>query len=159
MIIWVTRTQPQADATAARLRALGHEPIVAPVLEVQPIHTPIDLTGVDALAFTSINAIAAFASLSPARNLPTFTVGDATAAAATAAGFTDVRSAGGDVHALAELIAHAPRPSRVLHPGALELAADLAALLADRGVQARHVPIYRTVETALTGESCFRACR
>ena len=148
--IWVTRTQPQAEATAKRVRDLGHYPVVAPALEIQPIvDALIDLNDIDALAFTSANGVVAFAALSDVRALPVFTVGDATAAAASAAGFTDVRSAKGDVHALADLVVQAPNPNRVLHPGALEPAADLPALLAERGVEARHVAIYRTVETAL----------
>jgi uroporphyrinogen-III synthase len=148
--IWVTRTQPQAEATAQRLRDLGYQAVVAPVLETQPLpDATIDLTGVDALAFTSANGVLAFAALSHARALPVFTVGDATAAVAVEAGFTDVRSAKGDVHALADLIAQAPRPMLVLNPGALEPAADLAALLAERGVEARRLAVYRTGETAL----------
>ncbi|WP_415491802.1 uroporphyrinogen-III synthase, partial [Brevundimonas diminuta] len=39
------------------------------------------------------------------RRHPVFAVGDATAEAARAAGFADVRSAAGDIHALARLIA------------------------------------------------------
>ena len=79
-----------------------------------------------------------------------FAVGDATAEAARAAGFSDVNSAQGDVHALAELVATAPRrPSLVLNPAAAEPAADLVALLAARGVAARSVAVYETREAAL----------
>ena len=78
--IWVTRTQPGANATAARLTAMGHMPIVQPVLKAQPIpNAALDLAGVDALAFTSGHAITAFAALSPERDLPVFTVGEASA--------------------------------------------------------------------------------
>ena len=60
--VWVTRAQPQAEATAARLRAMGLEAVVAPVLETRPIvGARIELTGVDALAFTSAAGVAAFA--------------------------------------------------------------------------------------------------
>jgi uroporphyrinogen-III synthase len=148
--IWVTRTEPQAEATARRLRDLGHDPVVAPVLQTRPIaEAAIDLTGVGALAFTSANGVAAFAALSAVRDLPVFTTGDATAAAAKDSGFRDVRSAGGDVLALADVIAQAPRPAGLLYPGALEPAADLVGLLAQRGVAARAVAVYATVETAL----------
>ena len=149
--IWVTRAQPKADATAARLMALGLTPVVAPVLEILPnTDAIIDLEGVDALAFTSAAGVAAFATLTGERGLVIFTVGDATAGAARAAGFADVRSAGGDVHALADLIAAAtPRPSLVLNPIAAAPAADLPALLAERRVSARAVVVYQNRETVL----------
>ena len=35
--IWITRAQPGADQTAERVRALGHEVLVAPLLEVKAV--------------------------------------------------------------------------------------------------------------------------
>jgi uroporphyrinogen-III synthase len=149
--IWVTRTEPGAEATASRLEAIGLTAVVAPVLEARPIAgVELDLTSIDALAFSSGHAIAAFNDLSDERALPVFTVGAATASRAKAAGFTDVRSADGGATALAELIAAAqPRPKLVLHPGAREPAADLVALLADRSVTVRATAVYETVPTDL----------
>lgn len=149
--IWVTRAQPQAAATAARLRTLGFEAVVAPVLEAAPVTgAVIDLEGVDALAFTSAAGVAAFAVLTGARDAAVFTVGDATARAARGAGFSNVRSARSDVRTLADLIAAVtPRPVLVLNPTAAEPAADLPALLAERGVAARSVVVYATRETVL----------
>ena len=149
--IWVTRTPPQAEATAERLRALGLTPVVAPVIHARAIaDARLDLAGVEALAFTSGAGLAAFAALCPRRDLPAFVVGEATAARAREAGFADVRSAGGDVDALARLIAGArPRPALVLNPTAREPAADLAALLAGQGVAARATSVYETVAADL----------
>lgn len=145
MRVWVTRTRPGADATAERLRALGHDPVVAPVLAVQPIEAAVDLAGADALAFTSRNGVDAFAALAKGgRNLPVFAVGSATAEAARARGFSDVQSADGDVATLAALIATAA-PGAVLHPAARDPAGDLAGLLRERGVKARTVAVYDTV--------------
>ena len=142
--IWVTRTQPQADATAQRLRQMGLEPVVAPVLISRPVAADIDLTGVAALAFTSATAVRAFADAGPRRDLPVFAVGGATAEAARAAGFPHVLASRGDVEALADLIA-AARPLLVLAPAAREPAADLTSLLAAHGVNARSVVVYETV--------------
>jgi uroporphyrinogen-III synthase len=141
--VWVTRTQPQADATARRLREMGLEPVVAPVLVVHAIAADIDLAGVAALAFTSASGVAAFAAATPRRDLAVFAVGGATAEAARAAGFAHVLASKGDVEALADVIA-AARPALVLAPGAREPAADLPALLAARGVKARRVIVYET---------------
>src|SRR5215831_10658881 len=138
--IWITRAQPGADATAERVRALGHEAIVAPLLAVKPLNdVDVDLRGVAALAFTSANGVRAFADLSGERSLRVFAVGAATAQAARAAGFKLVLSADGDVDALAEGIAKRRFELRgaVLHPGAAEPAGDLVGALATHGVPAR----------------------
>jgi uroporphyrinogen-III synthase len=151
MRVWVTRASPGAEATAARLTDLGHQPLAAPVLVARPIAgARLDFRGVGALAFTSANAVAAFAARYPlgARNLPVFAVGETTAAAARDAGFMEVTSADGDVRALAELILAQREAFRggLLHPSAKEPAGDLAATLRADGLEAASTPIYETVE-------------
>ena len=89
--IWITRAQPGADATAERVRALGHDAVVAPLLAVQVLpDVEIDLRGVAALAFTSANGVRAFADANGERGLKVFAVGAATAQAARKAGFKSV---------------------------------------------------------------------
>jgi uroporphyrinogen-III synthase len=145
-LVWVTRAQPGAAATAARLGALDFEPLVLPVLEVRTLPALIDLSDVAALAFTSANGVAAFAAACAQRRLPVFAVGDASAAAARAAGFAEVVSAGGDVAALARLIAAARPGGAVLHPGA----AEPAGALAPEGVEVRALALYETVSAVVT---------
>ncbi|HEY3797218.1 MAG TPA: uroporphyrinogen-III synthase [Caulobacteraceae bacterium] len=149
-LIWITRARPAADATARRVRDLGFEPVVAPLLNIRTIpDAAIDLAGVGALAFTSANGVEAFAALSPGRSIRVFTVGDATAAAARAAAFADVASASGDADALIRLIAaEGPRiRGDVLYPAAAEPARDLIGPLAGQGVSVRQVAVYETVVT------------
>lgn len=146
MRVWITRARPGAEATAARLTALGFTPLIAPLLEVRALPADIDLTGIDALVFTSINAVAAFTALGPALDRPVFTVGDATARAAREAGFVSVRSADGDLTALAGLIRADGRGLTLLHPAAAQPAGDLAALVGD-AAKVRTVTVYETVET------------
>lgn len=145
--IWITRAQPGADVTADRVRALGHDALVAPLLAVRPVEDAvIDLGGVAALAFTSANGVRTFADRSGERSLKVFAVGAATAAAARAVGFRSVLSADGDVDALAEGIAMRRSELRgaVLHPCAAEPAGDLAGALEKHGVEARRVVLYET---------------
>lgn len=145
---WITRAQPGAEATAARVRELGIEPIVAPLLEVRPIAgADLDLAGVSALAFTSANAVAAFAARSPERAFRVFAVGDATAAAARQQRFASVLSAQGDVAALAAALAARRRELSgvILYPAAAEPAQDLAGALAAVGLETRQVALYETV--------------
>jgi uroporphyrinogen-III synthase len=145
--IWITRTQPGAEATAERVRALGHDAVVAPLLAVRRIaDASVDLKGVGAIAFTSANGVRAFAEVCGERELRVFAVGAATAQAARAAGFRTVLSADGDVEALAEGIAARRSQMRgvVLHPGAAEPAGDLAGALEKHGVPARRAVLYET---------------
>jgi uroporphyrinogen-III synthase len=153
--IWITRAQPGADATAERVRALGHEAVVAPLLAVRRVEgVHVDLAGVAALAFTSANGVRAFADLTGERTLKVFAVGAATAQAARAAGFKTVLSADGDVEALAEGIAarRAELRGAVLHPGASEPAGDLVGALERLGVPARQLVLYETAPVALAAE-------
>ncbi|HEY9235827.1 MAG TPA: uroporphyrinogen-III synthase [Phenylobacterium sp.] len=153
--IWITRAQPGADATAARVRERGHEPFVAPLLEVRSLaDAEVDLAGVKALAFTSANGVRAFAGLSAVRDLQVFAVGAATAQAAKVAGFRRILSTDGDVAALAEGIAarRGEIGGLVLHPGAAELAGDLAGALARADVEVRAQALYETVPVALSAE-------
>lgn len=146
--VWITRAEPGASATAERVAALGHAPIVAPLLRIEPVAEPdIDLRGVAALAFTSANGVRAFADREPSRTLKVFAVGAGTAAAAKAAGFRNILSADGDVHALAQRIAarKAELKGVVLHPGAAEPAGDLVGELIDAGIEARGVALYDAV--------------
>lgn len=154
--IWITRAQPGADVTAERVRALGHDPVVAPLLAVRVLpDVAVDLRGVAALAFTSANGVRAFADASGERGLKVFAVGAATAQAARAAGFKSVLSADGDVEALAEGIAVRRGELRgaVLHPGAAEPAGDLAGSLQKHGVEARRLVLYETAPVELDAEA------
>ena len=147
MRLWVTRSQPGAARTAKALADLGHQAVVQPVLEVETLGGAVlDLTNVAAIAFTSGQAVAAFAALSPRRDIPTYVTGQATAADARAAGFAEIVSADGDAGDLATVIL-ASTPGPVIWPCAADPARDLAALLAQRGVSCRAVPLYRTVQS------------
>jgi uroporphyrinogen-III synthase len=145
--IWVTRASPGAEATAARLTALGFAALVDPLLAVRDLSPTIDLTGVGALAFTSVNGVAAFVRIQPDRILPVFAVGERTAQAAREAGFARIASADGDVEALAALIIGQTGrlDGAVLHPSALEPAGDLLSPLSAAGLSARRQAVYETV--------------
>jgi uroporphyrinogen-III synthase len=152
-VVWITRAQPGAAVTADRVRQLGLEPVVEPLLEVRPAaDAPIDLAGVSAIAFTSANAVSVFAGRSPERAIRVFAVGDATAQAARAQRFANVLSAQGDVAALASALATRKRelPGAILYPAAAAPAQDLAGALEAVGLSVRQVTLYETVETQPT---------
>jgi uroporphyrinogen-III synthase len=101
--VLITRPEPGASETAARITAMGMRPIVAPVLDIRTLPTrvpaPIRL---QAILVTSSNAIPALPETH--HELPVLAVGETTAARARAAGFANVASADGDAHALAALV-------------------------------------------------------
>lgn len=107
MRVLVTRPQREAERTANRLAALGHSALSAPMLEI--VATGAALPGLphDAVLATSAQAISLLNEVSARalRNLPLFVVGERTAAAARAMGFTDVRPPAPDARGLAETIA------------------------------------------------------
>jgi uroporphyrinogen-III synthase len=147
--VWITRAEPGASATAARVTAAGLAPLVMPLLETVDLPEAAAALGGDGpLAFTSANGVRAFARLSPRRSGPVYVVGPATAAAAQVAGFADIRSGAGDVEALAaRILADAP-PGEVLHASAREPAGDLAGRLQASGQSARRVAVYAARETS-----------
>ena len=144
--IWITRAQPGADETAGRVRALGHEAVVVPLLTVETLPAELDLAGVGALAFTSANGVRAYGALTAERKIKVFAVGAATAQAARQIGFREVLSANGDVAALAEGIASRRREisGKILSPGAEEPAGDLVGDLTARGIDAERLSVYGT---------------
>jgi len=148
MKVWVTRAEPGAGETAKRLVALGREPLAAPLLVVRSmVDAALDLSDIAALAFTSANAVRAFAAMSDRRDLSVFAVGEATATAARQAGFRQVHAGPSDVAALAAVIVERRDllQGAVLHAGAAEPAGDLAGALRAAGVAVRSVALYQTV--------------
>jgi len=127
----ITRAPPEAGATAQRVRARGGVPVLASLLHIEPRTFDANITGAQALLFSSGNGARAFAQASAARDIIVFAVGDATANAARQAGFADVRSADGDVAALAALAQTTLRPQagKLVHISGAHAAGDLAGAL------------------------------
>jgi uroporphyrinogen-III synthase len=142
----VTRPEPDASDTAARLEALGIRPVLAPLLVHETLRTGLpDPAGFAALALTSANALRALeerGGLAAWRRLPVYAVGHRTAEFARARGFTHVSSAGGSFAALAELLAHAGLGGPIFYATAREATGDLAKSLAPFGVMVITAQVY-----------------
>jgi uroporphyrinogen-III synthase len=145
MRVAITRPQADGERSASALRALGHDVLLVPLMRVEAIET--DLAGTwSAIAITSANAPGAIAANRTILQLPLYAVGDRSAAAARAAGFTTVISADGDVHALVRLIAGKHKAAAaLLYLAGEDRAADLVAELARQGIEAELRIVYRTV--------------
>jgi uroporphyrinogen-III synthase len=129
----ILRPEPGASETAERARALGLEPIVAPLFAIEAVAGPPVAQGrFDAVLLTSANG----ARHAPAglTDLPCFTVGERTAAAARAAGFGEVRSGPCDGMAAASMMA-AAGVKRALHLcGRDHLAVEAAGIAIERRI-------------------------
>lgn len=147
----ITRPHEDAERSASVLRALGAEVILEPLLVVMPAAAAdLDLTGVQAFLLTSANgarALAAqLASGAAAFALPALCVGDQTMRTAQELGFTNVRSAQGDVVSLAALARDSLKPAdgALLHAAGSVQAGDLAELLNGDGFVVRRAVLYET---------------
>ncbi len=142
----MTRPEPDASDTAARLEALGIEPVVAPMLAYEPLVADLpDPSGIAALAITSANALRALdvdTAIGAYRHLPVYAVGDRTADLADALGFAMVTSAGGAIGDLVELLAHARIAGPIFYPAGREHTVDLGRSLQDLGKTVVTVPVY-----------------
>lgn len=171
MRVLVTRPQPSAAATAARLEALGHEAIILPMMEA--IHSPeaaMDIFAFphDAIAVTSAEAIRALMTirdqLTPHLQTPVFCVGAATAEAARQLGFQSVISGPGTGIGLAQLIAETcPSPRNgvnLAYLAGLPRSAGFETALQELGIACRATEAYRMSPIAHASgviESLFEA--
>ncbi|MEO0319354.1 MAG: uroporphyrinogen-III synthase [Pseudomonadota bacterium] len=136
----VTRPAPDADRLAAQVRALGFEVVMSPVIKVVWRGQVPRLAGMAGLIFTSANGVRALCHhltdiATDVASLRVYAVGAATGAAASAAGFTNIIEAGGDVETLAARIkADAATlgsfSGPLLHVAGTHRTGDLAARLA-----------------------------
>jgi uroporphyrinogen-III synthase len=148
MRVLVTRPLDDALETARRLEAIGHEPIIAPLLEIRFRDGPqIVLDGVQAILATSANGIRALVRRTARRDVPVFAVGKRSAEEARAAGFTEVRNAEGGSAALARAAANwaIPQSGALLHISGEEIAGDLSRTLGGAGFDVRREVLYEAV--------------
>lgn len=133
----VTRPDPDASDTAARLDALGIEGVGCPLLVHETLEVGLpEPQGFAGVAVTSANALRALVErgvLERYIGLPLYAVGDRTAAAARDLGFERVSSANGAFADLVELLAHADLAGPIFYPAARDMSADLGKSLAAFG--------------------------
>lgn len=149
MRLLLTRPEPGASATTARLIGLGHEVVCDPMLQIEPTGARLPGGTFDALAFTSLNAVRTLATHEGAAEvfaLPAFAVGHRTAAEARAVGFRQVIDCAGDLGSLARTLAlHLPPGARVLHAAGEERAGNIGTAIAGRAISVEVCVLYRAV--------------
>lgn len=146
--VLVTRPEPGASVTAARLAAMGFVPIVLPLTRI--VATAPEAVGpCDAVVATSANALrhAPGSLLAALRDKRLYAVGAATAEAARQAGFRDIATAAGTAADLAGLIGRELAPgARLLHLAGRDRTAGFEDDLVARGFAVEIVETYRAEE-------------
>lgn len=158
MRLLLTRPEPEAQRTAAALRARGHDVVVAPVLQIEPIvDAPIGAGPWSAIVVTSANAaqaLLAHQGRDALVEIPAFAVGARSGEAMRAAGFADVTSAAGGVEDLVRLVAARLQPAALLlYVAGEQRAGDLAGDLRRRGFAVEMVLAYRATAAARLPEA------
>jgi uroporphyrinogen-III synthase len=151
MRLLVTRPEPDASRQADTLKALGHDPIIEPLLKIKiDDNMPLDLEGAQAVIVTSRNALRALANhpqRDQALKLPLYAVGDATARAASELGFSDVIAGPGTGAKLVELLVAQldSRQGPLVHLAGDTLAFDVKAAFEAKGFNVRQPVVYSTI--------------
>jgi uroporphyrinogen-III synthase len=144
MKILVTRPLEDGRQIAARLAEMGHQALLAPLLEPRFFEGPEPaLDDVQAILATSANGVRSLIRRTRHRDVPIFAVGPQTAEEAAKAGFADVCRADGDAVALAEATTRWARPEGVLlHVCGEDAPGTLADILVARGFTVRRAVLY-----------------
>lgn len=159
MRIALTRPEGQNEELATRLRALGHDVVICPLIAIEPLgDEPIDLEGYDWLIVTSVNAARELRHRGRGRARRVAAIGHATAEAFGGADLIP------EVSTQEGLLAELPRPAgSVLFAGAEgarrllvdELGADFVPLYRTRGIHPERPPAADL--TVLASPSAARA--
>jgi len=150
MRVLVTRPEPDARREADALIARGHEPVIAPLLEIEFLKgVALDLDNAQAVVITSRNTLRALED-HPQRDevtaLPLFAVGEATAWAGRQFGFSEVTIGPGTGAGLPPIIQREVHPEKgpLVHIGAEKVAFDLQGALEEDGFELRRIVLYRS---------------
>lgn len=137
---------PGAEETEARLHALGLKTVSAPMLSLRTRPAPNlpSAKALSGLVFTSANGVRTYADIRSDRGLTAWCVGPATARAAHAAGFTDIRESAGNAMDLVDYITNQSKPSQapLLHVANAAAAGNLRQGLEARGYGVIFAPLY-----------------
>ncbi len=158
MRLLLTRSEPEASETAEVLRALGHEVIVEPMLEIVfgPAPEGLHPKGLIVSSKNGVRALAAWPDATRWHGLPLFAVGDETAEAARAEGFRSVTSASGTSEELAALVTRDFPAAKglLLYVAAAERTPTLEVRLSEAGYDLATAVAYRAMPAlALTTEA------
>ncbi len=144
--VLVTRAEPGASETAARLIAMGVVPLVAPALSIAAFAPEAGWApqSGERVIFTSANGVRAYVEAGFPGSVDAMCVGPATTSAAEDAGFSKIWNADGNSDSLVEKITSGfePDDGAWVHYANDAAAGEVCRRLNDAGFAARFVPLY-----------------
>ena len=168
MLILLTRPLAQSQRTAEALKMRGHQTLLEPLLNIEPIEPDMAVEGFNAVLLSSAHGLPFLEQMvaPDARNtMPVLTTGKATAALAEKSGFSNTSHVEGSA---LELAAQAPdwlaslglsTSSKLIYPSAEISAHDLQHLLAQKGIRCQQLAVYRAQPTIELSPDCVNALK
>ena len=154
MKIIITRPIEDALPLATKLEAMGHEVMIAPVLQIVP-RAGIEFASkpYQAICLTSANGVRVLQDVEALRALPVLAVGPQSQAVAIERGFANVQAQGGDViglvvHITANL---KPQDGPILYISGSQTSGNLEGRLQSAGFDVDRVITYDAVPADLAG--------
>ncbi|MHA1127795.1 MAG: uroporphyrinogen-III synthase [Alphaproteobacteria bacterium] len=143
----LTRPYAQSRALADEIRGAfpdRAECLISPLLEIEFLDGLPDVSDFQALIFTSVNGVKAYADRDGPKGMQCYCVGDKTAAAARSLGLI-AKSANGDASSLVALVADTRdhRDGPLLHIRGEHTTGDIIAKLAALGFEAEDIVLYQ----------------
>ena len=155
MRIALTRPEEDAGALKAKLEAMGHRVVAAPMMTIR-VRNDVDIPQKpwQAIAVTSANGIRALPEMEHLRTIRTLTVGPQSLKAALARGLP-AEAHGGDVNGLAGFIRAAldPKAGPILYLSGAETAGDLEGQLSAAGFDCHRAVLYDAAPAESLGEA------
>ena len=147
MRLLVTRPEPEASTFAEELRALGHNPVLQPLLEFRVLDFDLEpLRAAEVLIITSGNSLRALQEQGVLKDIlrkPLYCVGEQTAKRALAAGFETVLEIAETGEELAgKIIASRRYGGLVVHIMGEHMAFDIVGALAREGFSVQSTTVY-----------------
>lgn len=142
----ITRPKADGERVAVLLAGIGHEALICPLMAPVFVDAALpELSDVQAVLATSRHGVAGLARLTDWRGAPLFAVGEATAEAASEAGFAQVDHAGRTADTLVELARTRLQPSggALLRVRGEVARGDVAQTLSSDGFAVRSLTTYR----------------
>ena len=165
MHVLVTRPEPDASSTKAKLEGHGHTALLSPLMTIR--FMPVNDLGpgqVQAIIVTSRNAVRALAQspvLQGLLELPVFAVGKGTARDAHDLGFHGVMEGPGNAAGLVDVILANANPAggRLIHFAGFKLAFDLEGALRGHGFDVATIRCYEAEAAKQLSDDAVAALR
>ncbi len=163
MRILITRPRESAAPLLNRLKNLGHQVILDPLIEMIPLTLDLPpLSSFEAVVTTSQQAIRCLSTLTPLRDFPLWCVGNESAKVAQDLGFQTLHTAEGSAEDLMIKLMKTIDPSSgktVLHASGDVIRIDVVDTLSKKGISAKRIVLYKTIEATAFSPETFQALK